>query len=147
MIIELMLNGHSGINSYQYFTAPKGYGIHQNPFHIIIIIIWHAICYMYQFFADHDNEAINSSLHSKGTTRIELVNKLSTTIKQLKQLIYEQLSDKPLITTQQLTANGKSNDIPFENNVTSSSLNIKHVILKLFHQMTQISIINYNKRK
>ena len=59
-------------------------------------------------------------------TRFELTNQSSTTIKEVKQLIEEALNDKPKISTQQLTINGKSTDIPLQNAASLSSLNIKH---------------------
>ena len=64
--------------------------------------------------------------HSKGMTRFELTNQSSTTIKEVKQLIEEKLNDKPKISTQQLTLNGKSTDISLQNTALLSSLNIKH---------------------
>ena len=60
-------------------------------------------------------------------TRLELTNGASATVKQIKQLIHDKLTDKPKIPTQQLTLNGKSTDTPLQNDNVLSSLNIKHV--------------------
>eukprot|EP01084_Bolivina_argentea_P129989 229522_1 len=88
--------------------------------------------------------------HSKGTTRIELPTTSSTTIKQLKELISQQLSDKPLVSTQQLTMNGKQSDIPLKNNLTLSILNITHghmFYLKIVSSAIICQSNNNNKNK
>eukprot|EP01084_Bolivina_argentea_P025131 46752_1 len=89
--------------------------------------------------------------HSKGTTRFELGNKSLTTVKELKQLISNQLTDHPATSTQQLTLNGKSTDTPLTNNVTLSSLHLNHGDM-LYLKMVTSAIIcqssnNSRKRK
>ncbi len=76
--------------------------------------------------------------------------KSSTTIKQLKELIPQQLSNKLLVSTQQLTMNGKQSDIPLKNNLTLSILNITHghmFYLKIVSSAIICQSNNNNKNK
>merc|ERR1712228_593932 len=88
--------------------------------------------------------------HNKGITRFELDKAASTTIRELKQMISNQLSSHPNISEQQLTVNGKSTDIPYTNDAKLSILNIKHgdiLYLKLIKSAIIVQSINNKKKR